>query len=393
MCLASVFFVVLAYGFHEISQQHYEKSIVSTQAAYIGVLAELYPEAEPQLVEQIYQTRPGAAEKGMRIMEKYGVNLDELSFNSGAVQDAGQWNILLLFILNLSICTVFIMLAMRFARQQYARVRHVTAYTKDIAGGNYHLDIRDNAEGELSILKNEIYKITTMLREQTEKWKQDKISLADSLADISHQLKTPMTSLFVLTDLLQEYPDKHVHDDFLQRMRSKLNRMEWLVSSLLKLSKLEAGTVRMKQESFPLKRLIDKTLESMAIPMDIKMQTLTMDGEQNITVYGDLNWLNEALLNLLKNAIEHTPEHGHIQMKWSDNPLFTQILVTDDGEGIDREEQPYVFQRFFKGKNAGDDSVGIGLAMAHAIVEAHGGDITVKSEPGKGSTFTITLQK
>jgi signal transduction histidine kinase len=221
----------------------------------------------------------------------------------------------------------------------------------------------------------------------------DKILLADSLADISHQLKTPLTSLYVLNDLLSEDPSEQNREKYLNRMRSQLKRVEWLVTSLLKLSKLDAGTVTMKREEVYVHTLVEKALESLSIPLDIKMLQLDVDGEKNVKFCGDFNWSCEALINILKNCIEHTPEKGQLRISFDENPLYTVITVKDSGPGIAPEDLPYIFNRFYKGKNAAEDQVGIGLAMAQAIVTKQGGDITVTSENNRGSEFTIKFYR
>ena len=182
--------------------------------------------------------------------------------------------------------------------------------------------------------------------------------------------------------------------------------MEWLVSSLLKLSKLDAGTVEMKKETISSRKLIDSALEPLRIPIELKNQQIIISrgslkfntsdstaGDANILLTSDFNWTREALVNILKNCVEHTPENGHIRIAFDDNPIYTSIVIADDGKGIDKEDLPYIFNRFYKGKNAGDDSIGIGLAMAKAIINAQSGDITAESQNGKGTTFTIKLYK
>jgi signal transduction histidine kinase len=176
-------------------------------------------------------------------------------------------------------------------------------------------------------------------------------------------------------------------------MRSQLKRVEWLVTSLLKLSKLDAGTVTMKREEVYVHTLVEKALESLSIPLDIKMLQLDVEGEKNVKFCGDFNWSCEALINILKNCIEHTPEKGQLRISFDENPLYTVITVKDSGPGIAPEDLPYIFNRFYKGKNAAEDQVGIGLAMAQAIVAKQGGDITVTSENNRGSEFTIKFYR
>jgi len=291
-------------------------------------------------------------------------------------------------------CMVLVGSSLWFTRWRYREIEKLSHYLRKISGGEYSLDVRDNQEGELSILKNEIYKLTLMLGEQKSLLQQDKVYLTNSISDISHQLKTPLTSLMVMADLLRDANlPAEKRAEFTRTIRVQLERMEWLVSSLLKLSKIDAGTVEFKKAPFSVKRLIEKAVQAVLVPMDIKEQTLVLEGEDEITFLGDLNWTIEALINLLKNAVEHTPVGGEIRISFEENVLFTKILITDTGKGIAKEDLPYIFQRFYKGKNASDESVGIGLAMAHSIITSQNGDIQVKSEQDRGTQFQIKFYK
>ena len=219
-----------------------------------------------------------------------------------------------------------------------------------------------------------------MLSEQSSLLQQDKIKLTDAISDISHQLKTPLTSMMVMADLLSdaELP-KEKRTEFTHNIRIQLERIDWLVSSLLKLSKIDAGTVQFKKDQIAVKKLIQKALEPVLIPMDIKEQTVSIKGEDTVSFLGDLNWTTEALINILKNCVEHTPEGEVINISFSENALFTEIVIADNGKGIPKEDIPYIFKRFYKGKNASEDSIGIGLAMAHSIITSQNGEIEVKS--------------
>ena len=194
-----------------------------------------------------------------------------------------------------------------FTRWRYREIEKLSGYLRQISSGDYSLDVRDNQEGELSILKNDIYKVTLMLSEQSSLLQQDKIQLTDAISDISHQLKTPLTSMMVMADLLSdaELPTAK-RTEFTRNIRIQLERIDWLVSSLLKLSKIDAGTVHFKKDQIAVKKLIQKALEPVLIPMDIKEQTVSIKGEDTVSFIGDLNWTVEALINILKNCVEHT---------------------------------------------------------------------------------------
>lgn len=281
-----------------------------------------------------------------------------------------------------------------FTRWRYREIEKLSGYLRQITSGDYTLDLRDNHEGELSILKSDIYKVTIMLSEQGSVLQEDKAKLTNAISDISHQLKTPLTSMMVMADLLRDKRlDESKRAEFTRNIRLQLERMEWLVSSLLKLSKIDAGTIVLKKEKVFVKELVQRAVEPLLVPMDIKMQTLDVTGDEIVSFLGDMNWTVEALINILKNCVEHTDEGGEISISYSENALFTEITIQDNGKGIPKADLPYIFKRFYKGKNASEDSVGIGLAMAYSFITSQQGDIDVKSEVGVGTRFQIKFYK
>lgn len=275
-----------------------------------------------------------------------------------------------------------------FTRRRYRLLARLGDYLKRVNNGEYPLELPDNDEGELSILKSEIYKVTVSLREQNERLKQDKLRLADALSDISHQFKTPLTSMSVMTDLLSEGKlNESRRAEFTAQLPAQLERLTWLTDALLKLSKLDAEAVSFKLRLVPLKELIGKACGSLLIPMELKEQTLTIKEEGSI--FCDLNWTAEALSNILKNCMEHTPAGGEIRILASENVLFTEIRVFDDGPGIEKADLPYIFDRFYRGKNAAKDSVGIGLALSKSILDAQDGSLEVHNAHGGGAEFIL----
>lgn len=281
-----------------------------------------------------------------------------------------------------------------FTAWRYSEIEKLSNYLRQISNGDHSLDIRDNDEGELSILKNDIYKVTLMLSNHGSLLQEDKIKLTNAISDISHQLKTPLTSMMVMADLLSDSKlNESKRAEFTRNIRVQLERMEWLVSSLLKLSKIDAGTIQFKKNPVIVRQLIQKAVKTVLIPMDIKEQTLKVIGEDEISYLGDLNWTVEAIINILKNCVEHTQDGGNISISFSENALFTEITIEDNGKGISKIDLPYIFKRFYKGENAGEDSIGIGLAMAYSIIKSQSGSLDVTSEEGKGTRFQIRFYK
>ncbi|MCG7407112.1 HAMP domain-containing histidine kinase [Paenibacillus sp. ACRRX] len=281
-----------------------------------------------------------------------------------------------------------------FTSWRYRELEKLSVYLREISSGNDKLDVRDNQEGELSILKNDIYKVTLMLSEQRSLLKRDKMQLTDAISDISHQLKTPLTSMTVMAELLSGSdlpPAKRM--EFTHNIRIQLERIDWLVSSLLKLSKIDAKTIPFKRDRILVKELIRKALDPVLIPMDIKEQTVSIKGDEGVSFIGDFNWTVEAVINILKNGVEHTQEGGAISISFTENALFTEIIIADNGKGIPKADLPYIFKRFYKGKHAAEGSIGIGLAMAHSIVANQNGVIDVRSSSVDGTEFRIKFYK
>lgn len=273
------------------------------------------------------------------------------------------------------------------------KIKNLSTYMNNILNNNYSLDIRDYEEGNLSNLKNDIYKMTVKLKEQSDLSQKEKKYLEEVLSDISHQLKTPLTSMYVINDVLLS--DKKIDDskkqEFLIKNRKELERIEWLVTSLLKMSRLDSGSEKIIPKETKLDDLIRKTVTPLEIPIELKNQHLILDYDKNIKLNIDLNWTTEALINILKNSHEHTKENGTIQIKVKDTVIYTEIEIIDTGEGISTTDLPHIFERFYKGKT-NKESIGIGLNMAKKIINLEKGDIKVISN-SNGTTFNIKFYK
>lgn len=277
-----------------------------------------------------------------------------------------------------------------YMRKQKRETETLASYLSQINNGNYGLTIDENSEDESSILKNEIYKTTVMLRENAENAQKGKESLKESLSDISHQLKTPLTSVMIMVDNLldDENMPEDIRREFLNDIRRSSGNISFLVQSLLTLSKLDADSIKLKIKPENVADIFDDCIQNTAILAEIRGVNVTADCE-NVILNCDRKWLGEAISNIVKNCIEHTPEGGTVTLKTEQNKLYTKLTIEDNGCGIAPEDLPHIFERFYKGKNSDKDSVGIGLAMSKAIIEKAGGFITADSEIGKGSKFTI----
>lgn len=295
-------------------------------------------------------------------------------------------------IIGLLFGVAFLCFFLLFTAYRYRKIAQISAYLRAAATGDMTLDLREYEEGELSYLKSEIYKVTLKLTEQADMLLKDKNYLADTLSDISHQLKTPLTSMFVLTDLLKN-PDLPAskREEFTSNIYRQLERIEWLVSSLLKMSKLDANAVLLKKETVEVKTLVYQAIAPFRIPMELLEQELCIEGDNSAVFAGDFSWSLEALTNIIKNCMEHTPNKGNLKITYGTQMIYTWIRIEDNGDGISNEDLPHIFERFYKGKNSRPDSVGIGLSMAKQIISRQGGKIEAVSRPGEGTIFTIKL--
>lgn len=279
-----------------------------------------------------------------------------------------------------------------FTKKRYDRIRRLNDYLSLVCSGNYDFDIADNSEGELSILKNNLYKVVVLLRTSNEALKKDKLYLADSLADISHQLKTPLTSMTVITDLIKTEQDREKQAEFARIIENQLGRMNWLVATLLKLSKLDAGTVQFAARPVEVRELVDESLKPFLLTLDLKNISVRKD-IADFTFTGDRNWCIEALQNIIKNCIEHTEENGLIEIETAATTLYSQIVIKDNGCGIPEADLGHIFERFRRGSNSKPDSVGIGLALSKAILQKHNAALSAENIETGGSAFTIKFYK
>ncbi len=359
-------------------------------AAVFGNVAAAYPEvAEEELV--LILNRQDNVEFGADILGRYGI-LKEYAGTSFTGQErlfarlcAGV-NLFLLLLF----CGMGILLYLYFGKRQ-ERIQGLTGYMEALNRRNYRLDVENNADDELSGLRNELYKLTVLLKEQAKRALEQKRRLADSMADISHQLKTPLTSATVLLDNLSENMDmdRATRQRFLGEATRQLTGMSWLVTTMLKLSRLDAGVVELERGWIPGKTLAEDVLRRLEIAAEWKGITFSVEIPEDIGLFVDRKWTEEALLNIVKNAIEYSPDGGIVEISGEVNEVYMQIAVRDHGKGITQEEQKKLFRRFYQGDCAREDSIGIGLALAREIVEKQGGCLTADCHRDGGTVFRI----
>lgn len=290
------------------------------------------------------------------------------------------------------VCLIFVLLYLFVTFRRYKRISELAADIDQILHGKGYLSIEKYSEGELAVLQSEIYKMTICLREQQQRSQTDKLHLADSLADISHQIRTPLTTINLLVSFLSD-PDisKEQRQTYSHELYELLSRIDWLITALLKISRLDAGTVTFQAETISLDELLRKATAPLLIPMDLRNQTLVISANGSFS--GDLAWTCEAITNIIKNCIEHTPRNGRIHLLASENALYTEIIISDTGSGISKEDLPHIFERFYKGKDSDDKSFGIGLALARTIISMQNGTVKADNQIPTGARFTIRFYK
>ncbi len=280
-----------------------------------------------------------------------------------------------------------------FTRARYRSIARISDQIDLVLHNADHLYIGESDEGELSILQSEITKMTLRIREQNDALKKEKEHLADSLADIAHQLRTPLTSVNLILSLLENNPDENERKSLIRETKELFDQMDWLLTSLLKLSRLDAGIVVFQCGPIDAGDLIRAALRPFLIPMDLHSIDVKTDVPKGIVLSGDSGWLSEAIQNILKNCMESAGENGKIEIACTDNPLYTEIIIHDSGSGFEKEDLPRLFDRFYRGKNPNAAGYGIGLALCKSIITRQDGSITAKNAPEGGAVFSIRFPK
>lgn len=382
----TIVFCVISAVFTFIGLENIRKTSNDTINQLVNILLEKYPDVSEKEVAEILNNKTEYTDNS-EFLNKYGIypEKDWVSYNN-----QGSYKYV---ILSVSVCIAFglafAVLFLGYLKIQKQQTMDIAKRIERINLGDYSLQIDRNSEDELSLLDNQIYRTAVKFREQAENSNKDKENLQKSLSDISHQLKTPLTSIIVMVDNILDDDDMplEIRREFLNDIKHNTNTISFLVQSLLKLSKLDAEAVKFRYEQVDVKSIIDECIKNTAVMAEILGVRLETDCN-DIILNCDRKWLCEAVTNIIKNCIEHS-QNGNIKITADQNKLYTKISIKDNGSGITKEDLPHIFERFYKGKNSSDDSVGIGLSLAKTIIEKQGGYISVSSELNKGSEFVI----
>lgn len=376
----SLIFILNRYEYKMYTKNYNDKinSIISNiKNKYLNI-------EESDIIEII-----NSEEDSKDILNKYGI--DSITLNDKVNNKIRIISLIIIITFDSLIILIFYL----YDKNKSKKIKEITKMISKINNRQFDININDFNEGELSILKNEISKTTIMLRQVADNSINDKLNLKDSLGDISHQLKTPLTSITIMIDNILDNPDmdEKTRKRFLINIKREILNINFLVMSLLKLSKFDANVVKFNKESVYLKDIINESIKNVSMIKELKNITIKVSGDDNIKLLCDFKWQVESITNILKNSIEHTKEYGIVEVNYSENKLYTRILIKDNGKGIDNDDLPHIFDRFYKGKNGSNDSFGIGLSLSKTIIEKEGGSITVKSTPNIGTIFTIKYLK
>ena len=370
--------------------KEYTKNFNKNIASIIDVIQNKYPEISTDEIIGILNSEKIPQNNSLK---KYGIDLEKNTVileNNKINNKFIKIEIILLITTSVSLLIVFIL----YERKQDKEIDKITKYLEAINDKNYTLKIDENSEEELSILKNELYKVTVMLRENASNTLKDKINLKRALEDISHQLKTPLTSILIILDNLIDNSemDYQTRVEFLHDLKRETTRIQSLIQSILKLSKFDSNTVQFIKQDIYLKQIVDEAIKNTGSLADLKNIKINVEGNKKIKLNCDLLWQIEAITNILKNCIEHSKENTQIDIKYNNNSVYSYITITDYGEGISKEDLPHIFERFYRGKNSSNESIGIGLSLSKTIIESNNGIVSVESNSDK-TTFIIKYFK
>lgn len=398
LLLMQIAFVLIIFLFTGYELLSFNTEIINQNTALMGKIFSRHPDIAADIAASFTKEATGEEiELGEEILSRYGYTSNLSAYSQPVMNNLyAKFGLKLSVFVMMLFWPLFFIVKAEYGRM-YSKVRQVSAAAGKVVDGDFTAVLPEETEGDFGILGLQFNQMAKRLKNTLQELKNDKIFLKNIISDISHQLKTPLSSLIMFNELLlndREMPED-TKNEFLEKSRSQLERMEWLIISLLKMARLESGSIIFKNEpvllAIPARRAA-AALSSIAVQ---KKQSVIFTGDvDNVGFIGDEEWLAEALTNIIKNCMEHTGEKGTIEVGVSETPLFSRIFIKDNGEGIDEKDLPHIFQRFYRGSNSVKaESVGIGLALAKVIVEGQSGSISVSSKKGEGTEFTITFLK
>jgi signal transduction histidine kinase len=396
LLVTMLIFIIANYMIIKVNNENLKRDYIRALGGVTAKVVEIRPELEGEIVPLLARELTSEEEaKGREILRQYGIseNLDISLFPY--INDSFSNSIFSTLLSGIILTLVLFLLNYRQHGHFYDNMREFSLAAKKIVEGDYSLKLSEKEEGELSKLTQSFNSMGEVIRGNIFALKKEKEFLVDLLSDISHQLKTPLSTLILYNDvMISKDLSKEQRETFLKNNQSQLNRMTWLIQNLLKLAKIDADAIELEIENQSLNETIEEVIEVMeskALERNLKVE---FHSNEEISFNHDRLWLQEALINVVKNGIEHSNKGGSVEIGLEDNPAFTRITVRNTGESISEEDLANIFKRFYKGINSKkSDSIGIGLSLAKSIVERHGGYIEARSRDDEGTSFIITFLK
>ena len=372
ICLFILFLFLNIYEY-----KTYTKNFNNKISAIINVIKKDYPKITDKEIIKIINND---TLKTNDFFNKYGIDVNNKSILIKNDRDYHKFLAINLSFLTITV-VILLIIYIRYNYKKEKDIKDIIKCIEQINKKNYEIQIDSISEDELSILKNEIYKTTIMLKEAAENSSKDKLNLKKSLEDISHQLKTPLTSILVMLDNIIEDSnmEEKIRNDFIVDIKRNVLNINFLVQSLLKLSKFDANTIHFVKQENDLKTIVEESIKNVSTLCDLRNINIKLNIKENSKIICDDKWQIEALTNIIKNAIEHSKNNSNIIINIENNNVYSMIEVIDFGEGIAKKDIKHIFERFYKCKNTKTDSIGIGLALAKTIIEEDKGTISVES--------------
>ena len=372
-------------------QKNYKESLYTYTNQVIAKIVEEYPEQEEEIVQKIFLNNQENDENIEDILSKYGFSNENIDIGNTQFQIIDKVILLFAIFFSIAILGVICIYAL-YIRKQNKKLKELDAYCKEILKGNYIIDLKEQDESDFSKLKNDIYDMTIMLKEKNSLLEKNNKDIEKLIADISHQLKTPLTSLNLINDILYTDLPEEKKKEFLDSSQKELEKINWLIKTVLNIAKLDSKTLILDKKNENAYYLCLEVKNNFKAMCEIHHANIEIISNKEESINCDKKWTIEAMNNIVKNAIEHGAKTITIQLE--ENTMYTKVSIKDDGEGIDKEDLGHIFDRFYKAKNSKENSLGIGLAFCKSIIRNQDGDIRVKSskkEEDSWTEFTIKL--
>ena len=396
LLIAQIIFVSILFFALHTSFKYLNANLVEQNAGFVGKLIETFPDYEEEIVTSLLEEVSTVnVETGKVALAKYSYTTHiHIALKPVLAKLYGKLELILTSMTFLFIIPLLLIMHREYAHI-YKRIRHISYVAERVVQDDFSHVLPEDDGGDFAILNHNFNQMASRIRLSLMTLRDDKLFLKDIISDISHQLKTPLSSLIMFNELMLEDKDMNAvtRTNFLEKSRDQLARMEWLTINLLKMARLESGSIQFKKNQTPLVYPINIALNTLSSKITDKDINIEVTGDiEHTFVWGDTDWLGEAFINIIKNSIEHTPSGGDIYIHLSHTPIFSQVEIRDTGEGIDKKDLPHIFERFYRSSSSVKvESVGIGLSLAKVIIEEQNGSIWVESKKGRGTKFTITF--